>query len=246
MIPYLAAALAAAAPRADAAIWLSALQAALPAAEINTPRRVAAFLGQCAVEAGPSFEELAENLNYSTAARIVRIWPSRFRTEAEAQPYVMAPHRLADRVYAFQLGNGAEETGDGWQFRGSGLLQLTGRENIARFAAASGRSITAEQAADWLRTPAGAVAGSCWYWTTRSLNDLADTWSIDAITLKINGRAMMHADRRREACQRTLNAIFAASDAAKPTPPPDAPPTLAPAVVKESLHTAAADHEARG
>jgi len=250
VIPYLAAALAAAAPKADAAIWLAPLNAALPAAGINTPRRVAAFLGQCAVEAGPAFEELAENLFYSTAGRIVAVWPRRFMSEAEAQTYVASPRRLANRVYSFKLGNGDEDSGDGWQFRGSGLLQLTGRENIGRFALASGRSLSAEQAADWLRTPEGAVAGAVWYWNTRSLNDLADTWSIDAITLKINGTAMMHAEQRRAACQRALDAIFAASDTTGPAIPTGLPPTVAPPlpdhVAQPAKMVPAPDHEARG
>lgn len=248
MIPYLAAALAAAAPRADAAIWHAPLAAALPAAAINTPRRVAAFLGQCAIEAGPALEELVENLKYSTAGRIVAVWPRRFMSEAEAQTFVDSPRRLANRVYSFKLGNGDEDSDDGWTFRGSGLLQLTGRETIGRFALASGRSISAEQAADWLRTPPGAVAGAVWYWNTHSLSDLADTWSIDAITLKVNGKAMMHAAERRAACQRALDAIFAASDTTGPAIPTGLPPTVAPPVVKDSLHTAALtpDHEARG
>lgn len=244
MIPFLAAALAAAAPRANQATWIPALTAAMVPAGITTPRRVAALLGQCAIEAGPAFAELAENMNYSNAARLVDIFPTRFRTAAEAQPYCHNPEGLANRVYAFKLGNGDEDSGDGWAFRGAGLLQLTGRENIGRFAVASGRSLSAEQAAAWLRTPEGAAVGAVWYWTTHSLNDLADTWALDAITLKINGRAMMHAEERRQACQRALAAIHDASDAAtpaasiKPVAPVAAP---APAPVH-----AAAEIEARG
>ena len=228
VIPFLPAALSAAAPRADAAIWLTALDAAMVPAAITSPRRVAAFLGQCAIEAGPAFEELAENMRYLSAARLVKVFPSRFRSEAEAQPYVDNPRGLANRVYAFRLGNGAEETGDGYEFRGSGLLQLTGRDNIGRFAAASGRGITAERAAEWLRTPAGAAIGAAWFWTTHSLNDLADAWALDAITLKINGKAMMHAEERRAACQRALDAIFAAGERSAPQPPAGLPPTIAP------------------
>lgn len=248
MIPYLAAALRAAAPRADAAIWLPELQAVLPAGGIDTPRRVAAILGQCAIEAGEDLETLTENLDYRTPRVLKETFPSRFRSEAEARPYLGAPRKLANHVYAFRNGNGPEETDDGWTFRGSGLLQLTGRENIGRFALASGKSISAEQAADWLRTPPGAVAGAVWYWNTHSLSDLADTWSIDAITLKVNGKAMMHAAERRQACQRALDAIFAASDTTGPAIPTGLPPTVAPPVVKDSLHTAppTPDHEARG
>lgn len=216
MIPFLAAALAAAAPRARSEIWLPVLQAALPAAEITTPRRVAAFLGQCAIEAGPAFAELSENTRYTTPKLLYDTFRSRFASEAEAANYVGDPIRIANRVYAWKNGNGDEDSQDGWYFRGGGLIQLTGRENIGKFAKASGRSIDAMQAAAWLRTPEGAAAGAVWYWTTHDLNTLADTWSIDAITLKINGLGMMHAEQRRAACQAALDAIHDVADAAGP------------------------------
>lgn len=251
MIPFLAAALAAAAPRARSEIWLPILQAALPPAEITTPRRVAAFLGQCAIEAGPSFAELVENTNYTSPKRLYDTFRSRFRSEAEAATYVGKPVAIANRAYAWKNGNGDEDSQDGWRFRGSGLLQLTGRDNISKFAAASGRSLSAEQAAAWLRTEQGAAAGAVWYWTTHDLNPLADTWSIDAITLKINGPAMMHAEDRRAACRAALDAIHDAADAATPgatikpdlqvAPPPDHivdDGNMVPAsAVKESLAT---------
>lgn len=247
MIPFLAAALAAAAPRARSEIWLPVLQAALPAADITTPRRVAAFLGQCAIEAGPAFAELSENMNYTSADRLLKVFPSRFQSVADAAGYVGKPSKIANRVYSLRLGNGEEWTGDGWVFRGAGLLQLTGRENIGRFAVASGRSLSAGQAAAWLRTEQGAAAGAVWYWTTHDLNPLADTWSIDAITLKINGPAMMHAEDRRAACQAALDAIHDAADAAVPAPPDHAQEILADApapTVNESVPAAGTDGRA--
>lgn len=77
------------------------------------------------------FEPVRENLNYTTAARIRRVWPSRFKTEAAAKPYVRNPQALAEKVYGGRLGN--RLPGDGWRYRGGGWPQLTGRENYAKF-----------------------------------------------------------------------------------------------------------------
>jgi putative chitinase len=203
--PALLAALRAAAPAADPALWGPVLAAALPAADITTPRRIAAFLGQCAVEAGPGFAELAEDTNYIHAERLLEIFPSHFANLEDAQAYVGQPERIANRVYAGVLGNGDEASGDGWTFRGSGLLQLTGREEIGAFAASVG--ITPEAAADLLRQPGGAARGACWYWATRAINPHADAWDLAAITRAVNGAAMLDHNARVAASQAALRAM---------------------------------------
>ena len=109
--------------------WAGPLNAAMERFEINTPPRVAAFLAQVAHESG-ELARLVENLNY-TAARLVAVWPTKFPTVEAAQPYERNPERLANRVYAKRLGNGDTASGDGWRFRGRGLIQLTGRNHLA-------------------------------------------------------------------------------------------------------------------
>jgi putative chitinase len=72
-----------------------------------------------------------ENLNYS-AQRLRQVFPTRFDVPT-AQAYAHQPERIANRAYAGKIGNGNEASGDGWRYRGRGLVQITGRANYAKF-----------------------------------------------------------------------------------------------------------------
>jgi predicted chitinase len=111
----------------NTARWALALNAAMDRFDITTPARVAAFLAQTAHESA-EFRTLVENLSYS-AAGLCKNWPNRFATPDVAKPYERNPELLANYVYAKRLGNGDAASGDGWRFRGRGLIQLTGRGN---------------------------------------------------------------------------------------------------------------------
>jgi putative chitinase len=204
-IPGIAAALAAAAPRADQATWIPALTPALIAADIVSPRRVSAFLGQCAVEAGSGFTHLAEDLFYTTAARVQAVYPSHVSSLADAGTLCRSPARLANRVYANRLGNGPESSGDGFLFSGHGLIQLTGRDAWAAFGKA--RGLTPAQAVAFGMTPAGAAASATWFWTTRGLNLLADGWQLTNLTTKVNGPAKLGLQDRITASNAALAAM---------------------------------------
>lgn len=172
--------------------WVSALVHPMIVAQMNTPRRVCAAIGQFAEESG-GFSVMQENLNYS-AERMMQVWPSRFPTLESAQPYAHNPEKLANLVYSGRLGNGTPESGDGWRFRGEGLIELTGRALDTKFAESVG--MTVDQAAAWMLTPPGAAASGCWYWTFRGgLNEMADAWDIASITKKVNG-GMINYDTR--------------------------------------------------
>ena len=115
---------------------------------------------------------------------------------AAAEPYCGDQRRFADFVYANVNGNGDAASGDGYRFRGRGLIQLTGRDEYAAFARAIGR--TAEQAADFCDTTEGAAFSGCWYLASNGCLALADQWDIDAITRRVNGDAMEAAGLRRQ------------------------------------------------
>lgn len=162
--------------------WFDALNEILPDYEIDTVKRVAAFVAQCAHESA-EFTALQENLNYR-AESLTKIWPKRFPAAIAAQ-YARRPEAIANRAYADRMGNGPESSGDGWRYRGRGLIQLTGRANYQQFADSIGAKI--EQIPEYLETFQGAVQSACWFWESNNLNVLADAGDIRMLTKRING-----------------------------------------------------------
>lgn len=151
-------------------VWCAALNGAAASFEIHSRERWAAFLAQIAHESA-GLTQLEERLSYS-AERLCAVWPRRFPTLESARPYARNPEALANRVYANRMGNGAEATGDGWRFRGRGLIQLTGRSNYQ--ACARGIGLAVDARPDWLLEPLAAALSAAWYWSTRGCNELAD------------------------------------------------------------------------
>jgi predicted chitinase len=193
-IPGLGNALTAVAPHINASVWLPALSAAFTKYSMLTNKRMAAAIGQFLVEAGSSFQEVVENLRYTSATRIAAVFPREFASAAEAQPYVNNPVAFANRVYANRLGNGDEASGDGYRFCGRGLIQLTGRNEYTQFGATLG--MTPEQTSSYLETPEGAAMSGCWYLSENGCLPLADTWDISSITRRVNGTGMEGAAQR--------------------------------------------------
>jgi predicted chitinase len=212
-IPGLSAALSTVAPHLDTSRWVSPLSAAFTKYLMTSNKRMAAAVGQFLVEAGSSFQELVENLYYTTASRLVQVFPHEFPTEADAQPYLRNPEALANRVYANKLGNGDEASGDGYRFCGRGLIQLTGRNEYTQFGATVG--MTAEQASQYLETPAGAAMSGCWYLSANGCLPLADAWNISEITRLVNGSAMEGNTQRIAYSNAMLQALEVSSVAAR-------------------------------
>ncbi|MBS1132385.1 MAG: glycoside hydrolase [Proteobacteria bacterium] len=175
----------------DPAGWAPVLSAAMQHYEIDTPARIASFLAQTGHESG-QFNRLVESLNYTTPQRLMKVWPKRFPSEAIAAPYVRNEERLANYVYANRLGNGDAQSGDGYKYRGRGLIQVTGRSNYAACAKALGLDLLHDPGL--LIQPRYAALSAAWFWNSRGLNALADDRTGDddledftVITRTING-----------------------------------------------------------
>ena len=168
----------------DIESWYEALTQILPEYSINTPERIAAFLAQCAHESA-GFTAIKENLNYR-AESLIKVFGQHFPGGlSEAQHYAHNQEAIANRVYANRMGNGDESSGDGYNFCGRGLIQLTGHDNYKAFA--DSLSMTMEETVEFLKTFEGCVQSACWFWETNNLNELADEGNIKAMTKKING-----------------------------------------------------------
>lgn len=179
-------------PRADLAQWVEPIKKACRRFEIDRVRRVAAFIAQMAHESA-GFTQVSENLNYR-AERLMQVWPRRFPTLADAQPYAHSPEKLANKIYAGRMSNGNEASGDGWRFRGGGPLQITGRENWTGFAAAM--NLPLDAALSYGRTVEGGVMAAGWFWEANDINRLADTPGVNDESRRINGGDNGLADRK--------------------------------------------------
>lgn len=157
-------------PNAEAQAWTDVLNDAMARFAISNPAREAAFLAQIAVESR-ELRSLVENLNYS-AQRLVAVWPKRFPSIAAAAPYERNPERLGSYVYANRLGNGDAASGDGWRFRGRGLIQITGRGNYRSVGQALGLPLDAQP--ELLEQRGPAALSAAYFWQSRGLNELAD------------------------------------------------------------------------
>lgn len=171
--------------------WYEALEQALPDYDINTPERVAAFMAQTAHESG-EYRAIKENLNYR-AVSLRKVFPKYFPTDELANTYAQEPEKIANRVYANRMGNGPEESGDGYRYCGRGLIQLTGKSNYQAFA--DSIEITPEEVSEYLATFEGAVQSACWFWEANNLNKWADSGDMVMLTKKINGGTIGLEDR---------------------------------------------------
>ena len=123
----------------------------------------------------------------------MRVWPRYFPTLDVAKQYAHKPEMIANRAYGGRMGNGPEETGDGWKFCGRGLIQLTGRSNYQAFADSIETPI--EDIPHFLATFEGAVQSACWFWENNNLNKWADAGDMLTLTKKINGGTLGLEDR---------------------------------------------------
>lgn len=175
--------------------FANALKMAMIRYNIDNVNRSRAFLAQIGAESG-QLSAVVENLNYS-AKGLRSIFGKYFKTDAEAEKYARKPEQIANIVYANRLGNGDTKSGDGWRYRGRGLIQLTGKSNynkasVEMYALPLGVDFVDEP--DLLATPEYAAQSAAWFWESNGLNALADELGgtndaevFKMITKRING-----------------------------------------------------------
>lgn len=190
--------------------WVRPLTQACEKFEINTPARLATFIAQVGHESS-HLNKLEENLIYSPQ-RIVAVWPKHFESVEAALPYGRNPEKLANKVYADRMGNGAEKSGDGFLFRGRGLIQITGRENYEKI----GKMLdlpSLTQRPDFLTDKRHAAMSAAAFWADKKLNEEADKLGtsklktvVKNITKRVNG-GLHGLDERVTFTERAL-AVF--------------------------------------
>jgi len=187
----------------DANTWVFPLNAACRRFEITQSlRRMAAFLGHIAHESG-SLHNLEENLNYKDPQRLNKIFGA-IKTDKEAEAYVNNPEALANKVYANRNGNGDTASGDGWRYRGRGLIQLTGKANYAAFA--KDLNVDVVKDPDLVATPRYAALSAAWFWKKHRLNQLADAKMYQAVSRAIN-KSLDSFPQREAKRKRALEAL---------------------------------------
>lgn len=168
----------------DAEQYIDDLESTLPKYGITDSRqRLAHFFAQVLHESGGMRFDM-ENLNYSAKA-LRAVFGKYFKTDEEANAYARKPEKIGNRVYCNRMGNRSESSGDGWKYRGRGLIQLTGKNNYKAFA-------------DWIGDPRiindpdlvaaeYAVHSAIFFWDKHNLNKIADKDDVVRLTKRING-----------------------------------------------------------
>ena len=185
-------------PHVDA--YAEPLYAAMGEFAIDTPGRQAAFLAQVAHESA-QLSSLNENLNYRPQAILdtfnskthARFTPEQADQYGRTTLHAADQQMIANIAYANRGGNRDAASGDGWTFRGAGLIQLTFRSN--QEACADYFGVPREAIGVWLRSPAGACRSAARYWQHHGLNELADVGDFVRITIRINGGLRGQSDR---------------------------------------------------
>ncbi|PAA01282.1 glycoside hydrolase family 19 protein [Pseudomonas fragi] len=172
-----------------AGVFAPALNTAMSRYQIVGTKRIAAFIAQVGHESS-HLVRLVENLNYSADA-LRKTWPSRFNAEL-ATTVARKPEQIANIAYGNRMGN--TTPGDGWKYRGRGLIQITGKNNYRACGEALGLDLIAQP--ELLEEPQHACMSAAWFWATNGLNTLADAGKFDAITQRINGGQNGATDRQ--------------------------------------------------
>lgn len=166
----------------EASRWHSVLWEGMQKVGINKTFRMAGFLATIGVESG-NLQRVEENLNYS-AERLLTVFPKYFKNLEQAKLYENNPKAIANRVYGGRMGNGLESTGEGYKYRGRGLIQVTGKSTYAQYQRSGVQAINDP---DYLLTDAGAADSATWYWNSKGCNGFADRSNTYEMRRRVNG-----------------------------------------------------------
>lgn len=192
-------------------VYVPVLNAAMVRYQIIGAKRVAAFIAQIGHESSQLIR-LVENLNYS-ADGLANTWASRYAEPDGKGGYVKVlindkslnkpnalglslarkPEQIANATYDGRLGN--TTLGDGWKYRGRGLIQLTGKTNYRLCGETLGIDLLAQP--ELLEKPQHACMAAAWFWGSNGLNTLADKDDLETITRRVNGGLIGLADRQK-------------------------------------------------
>lgn len=138
------------------------------------------FVAQVLHESG-MLERTVENLNYTSASRIRQVWPSRFKTDQDAQPFVRNPQGLANKVYGGRMGN--RRPNDGWDYRGRGPIMVTGFENYQKLSEKLGIDLTLDP--DKLALPVVGLKAAIAWWEGNVPDSVMG--DVVKVTKRVNG-----------------------------------------------------------
>lgn len=184
-------------------ILVNLLDNLLPTVGIDTKNRVAGFIAQCAHESG-GFTIFSENLNYS-AKGLMSVFKKYFPSESLANEYARKPEKIANKVYGNRMGNGPESSGDGWKYRGRGIIMTTGKANYTEFSKYSGIDIVTNPD-EAFKDLTISLRTAIWFWNKNKLNTYCDSDDIIGMTKRINGGTNGLEDRKKyyEALKKSL------------------------------------------
>lgn len=192
--------------------FIDPLNEGIDYAQLNTHLRLASFLGQALIESD-NFTKMRENMMYhhhpeNAIPRLYEVFKNNkvpvFSSPEEAEEYEGKPEAIANKVYANILGNGNEDSGDGWKFRGGGLFGVTGKGQFNLCGVALDVDLVNNP--ELIETPRYAVMSGMWYWKTNGLNRYADNKSFELLTRAVN-RAKLKLIERIAATQRYLSIL---------------------------------------
>lgn len=165
-----------------------------PTFGVDTPLRVVHFLSQVFHESG-YLRYCEENMNYS-AEGLLKTFPKYFKTRSVAEHYARKPEAIANRVYGGRMGNGPEASGDGWRFRGRGLIGTTGRSNYQEYADSEFCKGDLMNNPELLAKAPGNVKSALFFWWKNNCNKWADADDCDGLSRRINGGTNGLANRK--------------------------------------------------